>query len=215
MKDFLNSPIGTTLVSIITASLSSLIVVLIRFLIKKLNVCLEKHGCETLQFYYNKVKEIVDMCVQATNQTYVNKLKDEGNFNKERANDAFDLTYSSVKSIAGNYLKEIFGEDNTAAMTFISNLIEETVKQYKIEGKETIKEEVDELYQQYKNLQMTIPSTYESLKQETKEKFGILQNDIMEKVNEFREKNDLSNPEEFKKLQEEIIKTSKAYMKMM
>jgi len=215
MKDFLNSAFGNVIVSLLTIGFTTLIITLVNYLFKKLRTVLEKYKCEKLDFYLCKIQEIVNTCVKATNQTFVNQLKNEGNFTDQAKKDAFDITYSSVKSIAGDYLEKVFGDNTTAIMTYISNLIEDTVSNYTIEGKKTIKTEIDDLYSKYKDLQYSAPSTYESLKKDNIEKFGILQNDIMKVVNDYRENKDLSNPEEFNNLQKKIVEMSNTYTKMM
>ena len=83
---------------------------------------------ELAEKYLNMVEDTVTKCVLATNQTYVDSLKDEGKFDTEAQKIAFNKTLDAVLAIltddAKNYLTHIFGDLNV----FLSNLIESQVK---------------------------------------------------------------------------------------
>lgn len=78
--------------------------------------------------YLNMVEKTVTDCVMATNQTYVDSLKQEGKFDSEAQKTAFNKTLDAVLAIltddAKNYLTQIFGDLNV----YLTNLIESQVK---------------------------------------------------------------------------------------
>ena len=82
--------------------------------------------------YSNMLIDIVEMCVIATNQTYVDSLKAQGKFDKEAQKEAFNRTYSAVMNILADdakaYLTSAVGDLNT----YITNMIETQVKENKI-----------------------------------------------------------------------------------
>ena len=78
--------------------------------------------------YLSMVEKTVTDCVMATNQTYVDSLKQEGKFDSEAQKTAFNKTLDAVLAIltddAKNYLTQIFGDLNV----YLTNLIESQVK---------------------------------------------------------------------------------------
>lgn len=78
--------------------------------------------------YLNMVEKTVTDCVMATNQTYVDSLKQEGKFDAEAQKTAFNKTLDAVLAIltddAKEYLTQIFGDLNV----YLTNLIESQVK---------------------------------------------------------------------------------------
>ena len=78
--------------------------------------------------YLNMVEKTVVDCVMATNQTYVDSLKQEGKFDADAQKIAFNKTLDAVLAIlsddAKNYLTQIFGDLNI----YLTNLIESQVK---------------------------------------------------------------------------------------
>lgn len=83
---------------------------------------------ELVSKYVNSLKETITSCVIATNQTYVESLKNQGKFDKEAQKKAFEMTYDAVMAILSDeakvYLTEIYG-DLTA---YITSRIEAEVK---------------------------------------------------------------------------------------
>lgn len=63
------------------------------------------------QKYLKMLTTTIEDCVIATNQTYVNKLKDQNLFTPEAQKEAFNLTYEKIVSLlteeAQYYLNEI------------------------------------------------------------------------------------------------------------
>ena len=78
--------------------------------------------------YLSMVEKTVTDCVMATNQTYVDSLKQEGKFDSEAQKAAFNKTLDAVLAIltddAKVYLTQIFGDLNV----YLTNLIESQVK---------------------------------------------------------------------------------------
>jgi hypothetical protein len=83
---------------------------------------------ELMSKYLNMVEKTVVDCVMATNQTYVDSLKQEGKFDADAQRVAFNKTLNAVLAIltddAKNYLTQIFGDLNI----YLTNLIESQVK---------------------------------------------------------------------------------------
>lgn len=84
------------------------------------------------QKYLKMISETITKCVIATNQTYVDSLKNKDVFNKEAQKEAFELTYNAVLDIlsddAKDYIAEAFGD----AEIYLTTLIEEAVNKNKL-----------------------------------------------------------------------------------
>lgn len=87
---------------------------LIQFVIKKKNEVKEKTENETLKKYLDMLAETIETCVIATNQTYVEALKDKNAFDAEAQKHAFEMTYQNVMALlseeAKRYLQEAIGD---------------------------------------------------------------------------------------------------------
>lgn len=85
----------------------------------------------TIKKYTELISSTITTCVIATNQTYVNALKEQNKFDKEAQKIAFTKTAEAVLSLltdeSKKYIKETFGDLNT----YIIQQIEATVKNYK------------------------------------------------------------------------------------
>lgn len=77
--------------------------------------------------YVTMLADTISACVLATNQTYVNSLKNQGKFDAEAQKIAFDMTLNAVLTIlsdeATEYLSEAYGDLNA----YISSQIEASV----------------------------------------------------------------------------------------
>lgn len=84
--------------------------------------------------YIELLQDTVIRCVIATNQTYVEALKNQNAFTKEAQEKAFKMTYESIMVIlndeAKSYLSNVVGD----LEVYITKLIEAQVKISKIEG---------------------------------------------------------------------------------
>lgn len=78
---------------------------------------------ETLQKYVNMLADTITECVIATNQTYVDSLKEQGKFDAEAQKIAFNQTLNAVLNIlseeAKEYLTAAFGDLNEYLITKI------------------------------------------------------------------------------------------------
>jgi hypothetical protein len=81
--------------------------------------------------YVAMLTDTISACVLATNQTYVNSLKQQGKFDAEAQKIAFDMTLDAVLNIlsdeATDYLTEAYGDLNA----YISSQIEASVNKNK------------------------------------------------------------------------------------
>lgn len=82
---------------------------------------------ETAQKYTTMIFDTITKCVIATNQTYVNSLKEQNAFDAEAQKTAFNKTMNAVLEIlsedAKQYIIETMGDLNT----YLTNLIEAEV----------------------------------------------------------------------------------------
>ena len=114
-----------------------LLTVLTGYIIKLINQKSNKTQKETDNELYKKYIALLDdtisKCVIATNQTYVDALKDKNAFTKEAQEEAFKMCYQSVMNIlskdAQEYLNAAVGDLNS----YITNSIQAQVKLNKSE----------------------------------------------------------------------------------
>lgn len=113
------------LLGILTKYLVSLITI-------KISEAQSKTNDETTKKYLELLRQTITDCVVATNQTYVDSLKDKDAFTAEAQKEAFQKTYASVMSIltddAKVYLQNFLGDLDG----YVSNLIESNVKIEKV-----------------------------------------------------------------------------------
>ena len=77
--------------------------------------------------YIDRITEIINACVITTNQTYVETLKKQGNFDAEAQKEAFNQTKNAVMGMLNeelqNFITELFGDINI----YLTSQIEATV----------------------------------------------------------------------------------------
>lgn len=104
---------------------------LVKFIQAKSKELQTQTNNEIAKKYIQMVTTTVTSCVIATNQTYVDSLKKQGQFNEDAQQKAFQDTLNAVLAIlsddAKEYLTAIYGDLNV----FLTQQIEATVKQYK------------------------------------------------------------------------------------
>ena len=104
---------------------------LVTFIKKKIGEIQEKSDNEIFNKYMEMLKDTVVECVIATNQTYVDALKDKDVFDEAAQQEAFKRTYNAVLEILGkditDYLNNSMGDLNT----YIIKLIEAQVNKNK------------------------------------------------------------------------------------
>lgn len=86
---------------------------------------------EILTKYLTMLSDTVCDCVIATNQTYVNSLKDQNAFDADAQKKAFEMTYDAVVNVlsadAKEYLTNVYGD----LSIYITNMIEAEVNRNK------------------------------------------------------------------------------------
>ena len=116
---------------ILEGVLIPLLIILARYLIVFLDAkrkeLKEKTNNDLANKYIDMIYNTVTNCVIATNQTYVEALKNQNVFTKEAQEQAFRMTYESVMAIltddAKDYLASVVGD----LQTYIVKLIEAEV----------------------------------------------------------------------------------------
>lgn len=102
-------------------------VYLITLIKKKANEIAEKTKNEKAAKYITMVADTIATCVVATNQTYVNSLKEKGEFGIEAQKEAFQKTLDAVLAIltedAKEYLKVVYGDLNKYLTTQIEAMV--------------------------------------------------------------------------------------------
>ena len=98
----------------------------------KMNELSAAAGNATEQKYLKMISETITKCVIATNQTYVDSLKNKDAFSKEAQKEAFELTYNAVLDILSDDAKDYIAEDFGDAETYLTTLIEEAVNKNKL-----------------------------------------------------------------------------------
>lgn len=90
---------------------------LVKFIGSKIDAMKKENDNELYRKYMQLLDETIEKCVIATNQTYVDSLKDKNAFTKEAQEEAFKKTYEAVMAIlsvdAQKYLNEAVGDLNT------------------------------------------------------------------------------------------------------
>ncbi len=100
---------------------------LVTFIRNKSKALQEETNNELYKKYITLLDETIVKCVIATNQTYVDNLKNKNAFDKQAQKEAFQRTYNNVMAIlsidAQNFLSEAVGD----LETYITNAIEAQV----------------------------------------------------------------------------------------
>lgn len=128
MLDILTD-IGEVAITIISGIITT-------FLIKLINQKIEESkantSSETTKKYLDLLNATITDCIKATNQTYVESLKDKDMFTKEAQKEAFNKTYDSVMTIlkgdAENYLREAVGDLETLVQEKIEAGVQDAKK---------------------------------------------------------------------------------------
>lgn len=100
---------------------------LVDFLSAKRDEINTKVDNETTQKYINMIYETVTNCVIATNQTYVNSLKESNSFDAEAQKEAFNKTMDSILSILSDDAKEYISAITGDINIYLTQLIEAEV----------------------------------------------------------------------------------------
>lgn len=90
---------------------------------------------ETFRKYFDMLNKTISNCVVATNQTYVDALKDKNAFTAEAQKEALQKTYNAIMAILSEDAKDYLSNATGDLQSYIMNLIEAQVKENKISAK--------------------------------------------------------------------------------
>lgn len=99
----------------------------ISFLRKKISEIQTQVDDEAFNKYSNMLVDLIETCVITTNQTYVNTLRQQGNFGEAEQKIAFQKTYEAVHSLITVEMGEVLSEVYKDLDFYIRQKIEETV----------------------------------------------------------------------------------------
>jgi hypothetical protein len=120
---------------IIKVCIIPLLGVLTGFLVKWINAKSQEIQSNidntTLSKYMTMLTNTVTDCVIATNQTYVDSIKESNNFDEAAQQEAFRQTLNAVLNILNDDAKEYLSAAVGDLETLITNIIEATVKKEK------------------------------------------------------------------------------------
>lgn len=105
--------------------LTTFIIVFIR---KKTSELQDLTDNETYRKYMELLRDTVIDCVIATNQTYVEALKNKNAFDKQAQEEAFKLSYNAVMEILSDDAKEYLNSAVGDLNVYVTKLIEAQVK---------------------------------------------------------------------------------------
>lgn len=108
------------------------------FLVAKRNELNTKTDSEIAKKYTEMVADTITKCVIATNQTYVNNLKDANAFDAEAQKEAFNKTMSAVMAILSEDAKDYIIEATGDLNTYLTQAIEAEVNKNRISGEKEI-----------------------------------------------------------------------------
>ena len=116
---------------IVTAIVGLLASIAITAIETKKKEILQRMKDERARKYVEMVTDTIKKCVLATNQTYVESLKDQNIFDEAAQKEAFRRTYEAVLDIltgdAINFISEVYGD----VEGYITNSIEAQVNLWK------------------------------------------------------------------------------------
>ena len=115
----------------ITAAVPVLTTYLCKFLYTKWTESKSAINNAEIQNTLNQVVEMVLRCVETTNQTFVDTLKQKGEFTEEAALDAFQKSKEAALKMLSEDAKKIIAEIYGDIDVYLDTLIESTVKQLK------------------------------------------------------------------------------------
>ena len=99
----------------------------IAFMRKKVKEMQENTQNELFNKYSDMLMGLIETCVIATNQTYVDELKEQGRFGPEEHDIAYHKTFDAVKALMTEEMQKILSEVYTDVDFYISQLIQEQV----------------------------------------------------------------------------------------
>ena len=124
--------IGNEIIKLFVFPILGILSIYICYLISvKIKESKKKLDNETASKYLDMLNDTITKCVIATNQTYVNALKDKNLFDEKAQKEAFKQTYDAVFKIlteeAKTYLSTIVGD----LEAYVTNKIESDIPMVK------------------------------------------------------------------------------------
>lgn len=101
------------------------------FIKNKSNELKEVTDNELYRKYIDLLQDTIVRCVVATNQTYVENLKNKNAFDKEAQEEAFKMTYDAVMVILTDDAKEYLNNAVGDLQLYVTKLIEAQVNMSK------------------------------------------------------------------------------------
>ena len=99
----------------------------IAFMRKKVKEMQDNANNDLFNKYSDMLMGIVETCVIATNQTYVDELKEQGRFGPEEHDIAYHKTFDAIKALLTEEMQKVLTEVYTDLDFYISQLIQEQV----------------------------------------------------------------------------------------
>jgi hypothetical protein len=107
---------------------------IVKFIKIKSDEITSKNKNELADKYIAMLTDTITSCVIATNQTYVETLKDKNAFSVEAQQEAFHKTYEAVINSLTEDAKAQLATITTDLTTYITEMIEAKVNEQKKEG---------------------------------------------------------------------------------
>lgn len=104
---------------------------LVKFLAAKKNQAVASLDSLTAQKYAKMIFETIEECVIATNQTYVDSLKEQNKFNKEEQDIAFQKTFNAILTVLNDEAKEYLNEITNDTEFYLTQKIQALVNKNK------------------------------------------------------------------------------------
>lgn len=92
---------------------------------------LQKAKSEKTKLYIETLNNTIIDCIRATNQTYVQALKESGSFDAQAQEEALNRTYEAVMSVLSADAKEFLSTAIVDLSSYITNKIEAEIKAQK------------------------------------------------------------------------------------
>lgn len=89
---------------------------------------------EVMRNLIEKVDYIVQTCVEATNQTFVDDKKKEGSLSSEDKQEAFNMTFESIENMLTDEDREKIADSFGDLGTFLRNSVENYIRNSKIDN---------------------------------------------------------------------------------
>lgn len=99
----------------------------IAFMQKKVKEMQVNANNDLFNKYSDMLMGIIETCVIATNQTYVDELKEQGRFGPEEHDIAYHKTFDAIKALLTEEMQKVLTEVYTDLDFYISQLIQEQV----------------------------------------------------------------------------------------